>query len=247
MAVNPVIICDLDEAIQSLPDLTSKIGFKLESVHLALVKPNLCGLYHPSLRLLSSIIDFLMSCADSVVIGETRSMMHNPDEQFQRLGVNALLKDYAGRVKAVDLSDDEWVKVRVSNPHALRELTFPKTILDSDVLVNLPKVGTHSTTRLTCALKNLFGLLPQKHKYVTYHGLGMNNVIADIAQVVKPDLNIVDAGSKVILGVDALAVDIVACRFLNLDPLRVEHLRLVSEDRGEQLESCLKKIEIVEV
>jgi len=246
MAVNPVIICDLDEAVQSLPDLISKTGFKLETVHLALVKPNLCGLYHPSLRLLSSIIEFLMSFADSVVIGETRSMMHDPDEQFQRLGVNALLKDYAGRVKAVDLSDDGWVKVPVPNPHALRELTLPKTILDSDVLVNLPKVGTHSTTRLTCALKNLFGLLPQKHKYLRYHPLGMSNVIADIAQVVKSDLNIVDGGSKVILGVDALVVDIVACRFLNLDPLRVEHLRLVSEDRGEKLEVFLEKVKAVE-
>ena len=247
MAVNPVIICDLDEAVQSLPDLISKTGFKLETVHLALVKPNLCGLYHPSLRLLSSIIEFLMSFADSVVIGETRSMMHDPDEQFQRLGVNALLKEYAGRVKAVDLSDDQSVKVRVPNPHALRELTLPKTILDSDVLVNLPKVGTHSTTRLTCALKNLFGLLPQKHKYLRYHPLGMSNVIADIAQVVKSDLNIVDGGSKVILGLDALVVDIVACRFLNLDPLRVEHLRLVSEDRGEKLEAFLRKIKVVEI
>jgi uncharacterized protein (DUF362 family) len=74
----------------------------------------------------------------------------------------------------------------------------------------------------------------------------MHKVIADVAQVVKPDLNIVDAGGKVVLGMDALAVDVVACRFVNLDPLAVEHLRLVSEDRNENLETFMKKINVVE-
>ena len=71
-------------------------------------------------------------------------------------------------------------------------------------------------------------------------------MIADIAQIVKPDLNIVDAGSKVILGTDTLAVDVVACRFVDLDPLTVGHLRLVSEDRNENLETFMKKIDMVE-
>jgi hypothetical protein len=74
----------------------------------------------------------------------------------------------------------------------------------------------------------------------------MHKVIADISQIVKPDLNIVDAGSKVILGADALAVDVVACRFVDLDPLIVEYLKLVSEDRNEKLETFMKTIDVVE-
>jgi len=247
MKFNPVIVCDFDDAIRRLPYLSSQAGFKLEKAHLVLVKPNICGLYHPSLNLLSSILEFLSSKSESVIVSETRSMMHNPEEQFKRLGVDALLKRFSGHMTAVDLSDDEWVKIRVSNPHALREIELPKTVLDSDVLVNVPKVGTHSTTRLTCALKNLFGLLPQAHKYSLYHPLGMDKVIADIAQAVKPDLNIVDAGDKAVIGVDVLAVDVVACRFVNLDPLKVEHLRLVSEDRGQKLEGFMEKMQVVEV
>ncbi len=247
MKFNPVIVCDLDDVIRNLSDLSSKAGFKLERAQLALVKPNICGIYHPSLDLLSSIAEFLLSDTESVVIGETRSMMHDPEEQFKRLGVDALLKRFSGHVRAVDLSNDEWVKVRISNPHALGEINLPKTALTSDVLVNVPKAGTHSTTRITCALKNLFGLLPQKHKYSTYHPLGMDKVIADIAQAINPDLNIADAGTKAILAVDALAVDTVACRFMNIDPLKVEHLRLVSEDRGEKLEEFIKKMKVVEV
>lgn len=244
---NTVIVCSLDDVIRRLPELSSKAGFALEKAKLALVKPNICGIYHPSIDLLSSIAEFLLPGAESVVVGETRSMMHDPEEQFGRLGVNALLERFGGRLRTSDLSDDEWVKIRLPHPHALKEIDLPKTVLDSDVLVNVPKVGTHSTTRLTCALKNLFGLLPQKRKYGVYHPLGMDKVIADIAQVVKPDLNIVDAGSKAILGVDALAVDIVACRFVNLNPLKVEHLKLVSRDRGEKLEDFLEKMKVMEV
>ena len=246
MRLSRVMVCDLNYAVDHLPDLSLELGFKVEDVRLALVKPNICGLYHPSLDLLSSIVQFVLPSAESVVVGETRSMIHEPEEQFEKLGVTPLLKRFGDRVKAVDLSDDERVEVQVPNPHALEKIALPRTVLDSDVLVNVPKVGTHSTTRLTCALKNLFGLLPQKRKYIRYHPLGMDKVIADIAQIVKPDLNIVDVGSKAILGLDALAVDVVACKFVDLNPLEVKHLRLVSEDRSEKLEAFMKRIEVVE-
>ena len=246
MELSRVIVCDLNYAVDHLLELSLKLGFKVGEVQLALIKPNICGLYHPSLDLLSSVVKFLLSKAESVVIGETRSMIHEPKEQFENLGVTPLLKRFGGRAKAVDLSDDERVEVQVPSPHALEKIALPRTVLDSDVLVNVPKVGTHSTTRLTCALKNLFGLLPQKRKYIRYHPLGMDKVIADIAQIVKPDLNIVDAGGKAILGLDALAVDVVACRFVDLNPLMVKHLGLVSEDRGEKLEAFVDEIEVVE-
>jgi len=247
MEAHRVMVCDLEEAIQHLPEFAARIGFKLERSKLALVKPNICGLYHPSLDLLSKVVEFLSSNVESIVIGETRSMIHDPQEQFERLGIDDLLKRFKGLVSSVDLSDGEWIRISIPNPHALREIDLPKAVLDSDVLVNVPKVGAHSTTRLTCALKNLFGLLPQKRKYSVYHPLGMDRVIADIAQVVKPDLNVVDAHSKVILGVDSLAVDAIACGFLSLDPLEVEHLRIVSEDRNEKLEVLMKNISMIEV
>jgi uncharacterized protein (DUF362 family) len=242
-----VFICGLDHAIRNLPDLSSDVGFKLEKIRLALVKPNICGLYHPSGALLSSIIQFLLSNAELVVVGETSSMMHEPMEQFERLGVNALLRHFSERGRTIDLSKDKRVDISIPNPHALKRVDLPETVLDSDVLVNVPRVGTHSTTILTCALKNLFGLLPEKHKYSQYHSLGIDNVIADIAQVVKTDLNVVDVGSRVVLGTDPLSVDIVACRFLDVDPLTVTHLNLVSEDRGERLEDFMKKMKVTEV
>ena len=114
-----------------------------------------------------------------------------------------------------------------------------------DLLINVPCVGTHSTTRLTCALKNLFGLLSEKRKHSTYHPLGMDEVIADIAKVVKTDLNVVDAGSKIILGLELLTVDIVASKLIQINPLNVKHLWLVSEDRGQKLESVINELRVI--
>lgn len=246
MRVGPVVVCDLKDATDRLSGLSASLGFKAERARLALVKPNICGLYHPSPDLLSGVIELLLPHVESIVIGETRSMIHEPKEQFERLGVVRLIERFGSRVQAVDLSDDMWVEVDVPSPHALEKLVLPETVLDSDILVNVPKVGTHRTTRLTCALKNLFGLLPHKRKYSRYHPLGMDKVVADVVQIVKPDLNVVDAGGKAVLGLDALAVDVVACRLVDLDPLNVEHLRLASEDRGEKLGAFLKRIEVVE-
>jgi len=243
----PVIVCRREEAIRRLPELCSEAGFQVKKHGLALVKPNICGLYHPSMELLSSVIQYLEPYASEIVVGETQSMMHRPRDQFERLGVMDVLERYRGKAKALDLSEDRTIRVPVPNPHALTELELPEMVLKSDILVNVPKVGTHSTTRLTNALKNLFGLLPQERKYSIYHPLGMDEVIADIAQVVKTDLNVVDAEGKVMLGADALHVDVAACRLVNLDPLEVRHLRLVSEDQGEELEETIRTLQIKEL
>jgi uncharacterized protein (DUF362 family) len=241
-----VVVSRFDNGAKTLSELSFKVGFHLKRIQLALVKPNICGIYPPSLELLSSVIQFLSSHAASVVIGETSSVMHNPKEQFRRLGVQALVNRSSNNVQTADLSGDPYVRVGVPHPHVLTEIDLPKTVMDAKLLVNVPKVGRHSTTRVTCALKNLFGLLPLKRKYGTYHPLGMDKVIADIAQIIKPDLNIVDTGNKVIIGRDALTVDIVACRFVNVDPLTVDHFRLVSEDRDEKLEDFIARIKVIE-
>ena len=247
MGLCRVMVCDLKEAVDHLPELSLEVGFKVEGIQLALVKPNICGVYHPSLDLLSSVVELLLPKAQRVVIGETKTVVCRPHEQFEKLGVAPMLKRFGSRVRAVDLTDDERVEVYVPNPHSFEKFLLPRTVLESGVLVNVAKVGTLRTTRLTCALKNLFGLVPQKRKYYRHHLFGgMEKVIADIAQIVKPDLNIVDAGSKVVLGADALAVDVVACRFVDLDPLTVGHLTLVAEDRNEKLETFIKKIDVVE-
>jgi len=245
MNIYPVVICSLNDFIRNPSEPMAEASFSVNKYRLVLIKPNICGLYHPSIKVLSAIIRCFEEYAEEIVIGETKSMIHDPETQFKRLGVTRLLEKFKTHLRITDLSEDRTVRIKVPKPHVLEEINLPETYANCDLLINLSKAGTHSTTKITNALKNLFGLLPEKRKYSTYHPLGMDNVIADIAQVVKPDLNITDAGSRIIVGKDALAVDVVACRSLDLDPLKVRHLRLVSEDRGEKLENFMKRIRII--
>ena len=245
--MNSVYKSDLKYAVNTFPDLIHKTKLRLPETKYVLMKPNICGIYHPSMELLSSIIDFLLIKAEIVIIGETQSMMYSPQEQYKRLGVNKLVENFNGRLRAVDLSDDDIIEVEVPHPHALDKLQLPETVLKSEILVNVPKIGTHSTTRITGSLKNLFGLLPQKRKYSLYHPLGMDEVIADLAKIVNPNLTVLETKSDILLGFDPLAVDIVACSYVNVDPLKVEHLKLVTMDRNLDLETFIDDVELLEI
>ncbi len=242
-----VIISSMNKATSSLPELASMAGFKNKKCRLALIKPNVCGLYYPSIELLSVTINLLRGYVDEILVGESESMMHSPEQQFRKLGITQLVAQFSGNVRTVNLSNDAVAKVKVPSPHVLKELRLPISVAKSNVIINVPKVGIHESIRFTCALKNLFGLLPEKRKYDPYHILGINDVIADVAQVVKSNLNIVDAGEKVIVGVDPLTVDIVACGFVDLDPIEIEHLKMVAKDRGKNLQDFIKKLRVTEL
>ena len=245
MLLSKVVTCDKVKALNNFPAILLKAKFKPRKYGLVLVKPNLCGMYHPQLQLIENTLRYFEPLAKRIVIGETKSMGHTPEEQFKRLGILDMLKRFEDKIEAVNLMKDEILDLEVQSPHAISRLPIPKTVHSSDLLVNISKVGTHSRTMLTCALKNLFGLLAERNKYGVYHPIGVDKVIADVAKVVRCDLNIVDTRDQVIIGVDPLPVDIFACRFVGLDPLNVEHLRLVSEDRKIKLEDIVSRIKII--
>lgn len=94
-------------------------------------------------------------------------------------------------------------------------------------------------------MKNLFGLLAEKRKYSVYHPVGVDRVIADLMKTVRCDLNVVESRDQIIVDLDPLMVDIYACGFLDIDPLRVEHLKQVSEDRNEKLGDVITRLKIL--
>jgi len=228
-----VVIAAKERAIRELPALAEQAGFQAAPHDLVLLKPNVCGMYHPSLDLLESVIEYLKPYAKTLIIGETPSTMHSPDERFNSLGIKRLAERLG--VSTRDLMRDETVKVHVPNPHAMREIPLSSTVVKADLIVNCPGLGTHGNTLLTCALKNLFGLISERHKFSNLHPRGVSEVVADVFQVVKPQLNVVDCGQRVLVGTDALSVDVVAAGFKSLSPIRVKHLVLAAQDLGLNL------------
>ncbi len=229
-----VVVTSKEKAIRNILGLAKEAGFRPSPGRLALIKPNVCGMYPPSYELLESLVKGLKPYFATIVIGETPSSMRRPEECFAKLGIDRLVEAHG--ITARNLMRDTIVNIEVPKPHTMGMIPFPNTLVQADLLVNCPGLGTHGNTLLTCALKNLFGLIAESHKYATIHQRGVSEVIADIYQVVKPQLSVVDCGSQVIIGRDALSVDIIAAGMKNLDASKVSHLRLAAKDRGLDIE-----------
>jgi len=61
----------------------------------------------------------------------------------------------------VDLNHDGLIKVSTrANYTGLGHLWLPRTVLEADFIVSMPKVKTHHWAGVTLSMKNLFGIVP---------------------------------------------------------------------------------------
>jgi uncharacterized protein (DUF362 family)/NAD-dependent dihydropyrimidine dehydrogenase PreA subunit len=124
-----------------------------------------------------------------------------------------------------------------------------KRALEADVIINIPKLKTHSLTLLTCALKNMFGVIPgfRKGEFHKLHPKPgeFSEMLVNLYKLVTPALSIVDAivamegngpssGKPYELGLliaggDGVAVDAIAARTIGFDDSFVDTIRLAAE------------------
>jgi uncharacterized protein (DUF362 family)/NAD-dependent dihydropyrimidine dehydrogenase PreA subunit len=138
-----------------------------------------------------------------------------------------------------------------------------KKVIDADILINLPKIKTHGLTIFTCAVKNMYGVVPGLIK-TEYHKNAPKpskfaEYVVDIYALSKPQLHIVDgivgmdgtgpsAGNPKELGMvlastDGVAVDVLLCEMLGKSPMKIPTNRIASEQGlGE---GDLNKIEVI--
>lgn len=105
---------------------------------------------------------------------------------FEVCGYQELSREYG--VPLVDLQKDESVLCEASRG----EYRICRSVLELDRLVNLPVLKGHCQTRMTCALKNLKGCIPDSEKR-RYHREGLHGPIADLNEILRADLILVDA------------------------------------------------------
>jgi uncharacterized protein (DUF362 family)/Pyruvate/2-oxoacid:ferredoxin oxidoreductase delta subunit len=131
----------------------------------------------------------------------------------------------------------------------LTKAYFSSLALDSDYLINLPKLKTHSFTAFTGAVKNMYGVIPHGLR-CRYHreypkSEIFGQMLVDIFSCAIPHLNIMDAvlamegegpstGSAKKVGLilasrDAVALDAVASRIIGLDPMQIHTIRVAAE------------------
>jgi len=72
----------------------------------------------------------------------------------------------------------------------LKNVMVHEMVLEADVLINVPILKHHGSTTITCALKNLMGLVWDRWYY---HANDLHRCIAEFALLRIPSLNVVDA------------------------------------------------------
>lgn len=141
--------------------------------------------------------------------------------------------------------EQDYREVDVPAGKRLKKTSIHNIIMDCDVFINVPVLKNHGGAIMTCAMKNLMGIVWDRRYF---HSNDLQQCIADSITVRKPDLNIVDAyrvmkaggprGRSLadvaqmkyqLLSTDIVAVDTAASRILGISSDRIGHLRLGEE------------------
>jgi uncharacterized protein (DUF362 family) len=208
-----------------------------------------------------ALIQFLKPINERIFVVESNATTTDADEAFKATGMHTICEKYG--VPFINLSKvRDRVSVKVQDPEALSKVTLPRIVFESYV-ISAAKLKTHSETKVSLGMKNMFGLLPDRFKF-KFHLKGIEKVIVDVNTVIKPALTLIDGfigmegkgpvdGTPVkmdliIAGKDPVATDAAAARVMGFNPLDVYHIRRAMQKSigtMENIEVLGEKIEAV--
>ncbi len=118
-------------------------------------------------------------------------------DAYRESGIEAAVRD-AGGVVAPPHSESYYHPVSILGGKILAQAKVHELYMEADVILNAPVLKHHGGTGLSCAMKNLMGVVWDRR---FYHGRGLDQCIADFTTYGRrPALNIVDAGRVMLSG-----------------------------------------------
>jgi len=191
-------------------------------------------------ELVGVVVDMCRRAGASRVIALDRTI-DEPRRCFARSGIGPAV-DKAGGVVEFQ-HDGSFRKVDVGG--AVGKWPVFKTMFDADKFINVPVVKQHGLSRLTAAMKNLYGIIggsrPGLHPRI-------DGSIAALARFVRPTLVVLDATRVMVrngpsggrpedlihphtiaVGVDQVALDAYAAGLIGLSPSSVGYIALADK------------------
>ncbi len=170
---------------------------------------------------------------------------------LERTGIREACKDIPG-VHVLALQERKFFReIKIPQGKVLERVEVMKEVLDSPVLINIPVAKSHSATGVSMGIKGLMGLIWDRE--IFHSQVNMNQALADLATVIKPQLTILDATraltsggpggpgevkkpNLIIAGIDPVAVDsygvsVVPWYGQTFKGRQVEHLQ-IAHQRG---------------
>ncbi len=221
------------------------------------LKPNLvefdpAGVINTHPAVIEAAIDSFRSLgAREVVVAEGPGHRRDSEYLLTASGIYDVIKEH--RVRYVDLNTDDVRLTELRSDFTnLRQLYFPETLFNADLLVSMPKLKTHHWAGVTLSLKNMFGVVPGSvygWPKNALHWAGIHGSILDInSSLPIPQFAIVDGivgmegngplqgqakqSGVLILGHDLVAVDATAARLMKIEPKKIEYLETAGRFLG---------------
>jgi uncharacterized protein (DUF362 family) len=168
--------------IENFINKDALIGIK---PNLVVAKPSTSGAT-TSPELLEGVIGYLKSKGfNNIAILEGSWVGDKTSRAFEICGYTEIAKKFD--IPLIDLQKDTYKTYSVEG----MKLNICDKVLELDYLINMPVLKGHCQTKVTCALKNMKGCIPNKEKR-KFHTMGLHKPIAYLNKAIKSDLIIVD-------------------------------------------------------
>lgn len=219
-------------------DLIGGIQTFVKKGHHVLLKPNL--LYgkspekavttHPAI--VKGVIEIVREAGGVPFIGDSPSI-----GSLMKAAEKAGIKAVADGMKCPLVEFNRPVFPPNGKGKIFKQLEIDQTVLEADVIINLPKWKTHVQMLLTLGVKNLFGCIPGPRKALWHLKAGEDRktfaqILVDLYQVIQPSLTLLDgivgmegngpnSGRPIPLGLilasgDSLSLDQIVCDLLGI-------------------------------
>lgn len=247
---SPVSLVRTQSSLENIRNCISEAlnlaGFKLDaSMKSVVIKPNLCYYwdaatgYTTDPRVVAGVIECVRErCGQDVDIKvvEADASAMRTKYAFRVLGYEKLAKEK--NVELFNLSNDVLVEKKVHVNQQEISFKVPQVLLKSDFFINVPKLKIMRATKITCAMKNIFGCIGSPRK-VVYHPL-LNEAIVGINEILRPHLTVVDGLvalgcfpvklGLIMASVDPFSVDWVASQIMGYKPSSVKFLKIAMKE-----------------
>ena len=196
---------------------------------------------HP-LLVVAAADSFRRLGARAVIVAEGPGHQRDAELMLREAGYRGWLNHE--KLRFVDLNRDELVRTRLAAGYTgMRHLWLPRTVVEADFIVSMPKMKTHHWSGVTLSMKNMFGVVPgAKYGWPKniLHWKGIQQSVLDLCATVPIHFVIGDGITAmegngplngtaqplgtIVLADDAVAADATCARLMGLHPERVMHI-----------------------
>ena len=229
-----------------------------------LIKPNMLGPFpvnkgvttHPAL--IKAVVEYLQSQNPAeIIVGDNPGAM-GYGENERCAHQTGILEGAQGYYR--NLSKNT-IKREVKSTF-VKSLVISREVLESDIVINLPKFKTHLQTRITGAVKNMYGILVGGEK-ARLHTIAtdpedFSRAVVEVYRIRVPELTIMDAVvgmegngpsnghlrniNRILASDNGVALDAVMAYMMGVAPQEIKYLQIAQTEGLGEID--LDKIEI---